>query len=47
MIKLWNIKNCENIATFDEHEDRVWSMKFQDEEEKIMVNIKLYLQMFI
>ena len=37
-MKLWNVTTCECISTFDEHEDRVWSIAFSGEHQQIMAS---------
>lgn len=36
-MKLWDVGSSECINTFDEHEDRIWSVKFAGESESKMV----------
>ena len=38
LIKLWNVSTCECVSTFDEHEDRIWSIAFAGEQQEIMAS---------
>lgn len=37
LVKLWDVGSSECINTFDEHEDRIWSVKFAGESESKMI----------
>lgn len=36
LIKLWNIKTSSCVATFDEHDDKCWSLLLADNEERVV-----------
>lgn len=36
LIKLWNIKTSSCVATFDEHNDKCWSLLLSGNEEKVV-----------
>ena len=38
LLKLWNVSTCECVNTFDEHEDRIWSIAFAGEQQDIMIS---------
>lgn len=36
LIKLWNIKTSGCVASFDQHDDKCWSLVLSDNEERII-----------
>ena len=38
LVKLWNVATCACVHTFDEHEDRIWSIAFAGEHERFMAS---------
>ena len=38
LVKLWNVATCACVHTFDEHDDRIWSIAFAGEHERFMAS---------